>query len=75
MDSSGISVLIESKKLSEDKKTNIELKVGDQAPSFELKDQDNQIYLNAELIDNGGMYDKEELKQYITVVFHIYRQN
>tara|TARA_A100001011_G_C14240145_1_gene812864 strand:+ start:561 stop:1382 length:822 start_codon:yes stop_codon:yes gene_type:complete len=31
----------------------------------ELKDQDNQIYLNAELIDNGGMYDKEELKQYI----------
>ena len=31
----------------------------------ELTDQDNQIYLNAELIDNSGMYDKEELKQYI----------
>ncbi len=28
-------------------------------------DQDNQIYLNAVLIENDEMYDKVELKRYI----------
>ena len=28
-------------------------------------DQDNQIYLNAVLIENDKMYDKGELKRYI----------
>ena len=31
----------------------------------DVKNQDNQIYLNAVLIDNNKMYNKEELKRYI----------
>ena len=31
----------------------------------ELGDNDNQIYLNAQLIGNSEMYNREELKQYI----------
>ncbi len=44
-------------------------------PRYQGDDQDNEIYLNAVLIENNNMYDKAELKRYIKYKSTFLRKN